>query len=271
MIRSAVTACLVPEARSGPFMFHGNLEPACAYARSLGFDAVEIFPPSAKDVQLSALKRAVDPHHLAVAAIGSGAGWVVHKLSLTDPSEEVRAQAVAFIMGLVNLAGYLAAPVIIGSMQGRVPDGIERQQALDWLAAGLKELSERAQAHGQCLLYEPLNRYETNIFNRLGDAAAFLDERGLGSVKILADLFHMNIEESDPAKALRGIAPRLGHIHFADSNRQAIGHGHTQIGPIAATLKSIGYQGFISAEILPLPDAQTAARQTIAKFQQWFR
>jgi sugar phosphate isomerase/epimerase len=271
MIRSAVTVCLVPEAGAGPFVLHGNLAASCAYARSLGFDAIELFPPSAKDVPLSTLRSALDPHQLAVAAVGSGAGWVRHKLSLTDPNEEVRAQALAFAMGLVNFAGYVGAPVIIGSMQGRVAEGTSREQALDWLAAGLKELSDRSASHGQCLLYEPLNRYETNLFNRVGDTSAFLEARGLSSVKILADLFHMNIEEVDIAKALRDAGPRLGHIHFADSNRHAIGHGHTPLGPIASALKAIGYDGFISAEVLPLPDPQTAARQTIAKFQQWFR
>jgi sugar phosphate isomerase/epimerase len=90
-------------------------------------------------------------------------------------------------------------------------------------------------------------------------------------VKLLCDLFHMNLEEADIAAALRLAGPRLGHVHFADSNRRAIGLGHTDVAPIAAALKDIGYAGYVSAEVLPLPDATTAARQTMASFRQWFR
>ena len=270
MIRSAITVSLVPEARLGPFVFHGDLEASCASARALDFEAVEVFAPSARELPLSVLKGAVDKYALAVAAMGSGAGWVRHKLSLTDPNAEVRAQARAFVMGLVNLGGFVQAPVIVGSMQGRVAEGIERAQALDWLAVELRELSARAAAHGQVLLFEALNRYETDLFNRQADAAAFLAERGLTSVKLLADLFHMNIEEQDVAGTLRQIAPSLGHIHFADSNRRAIGFGHTPIGPVAAALKDIGYQGFVSAEVLPWPESEGAARQTIESYRRWF-
>jgi sugar phosphate isomerase/epimerase len=86
-------------------------------------------------------------------------------------------------------------------------------------------------------------------------------------VKLLCDLFHMNIEEPDSAAALRACGSRVGHVHWADSNRLAIGLGHTDPRPIVAALRSIGYQGFLSAEVFPLPTADAAARQSIASFK----
>jgi sugar phosphate isomerase/epimerase len=129
----------------------------------------------------------------------------------------------------------------------------------------------RARALESTLLLEPLNRYESNLFNTVAETLAFLDTLRTKNVKLLCDLFHMNLEEADIAAALRRAGPRLGHVHFADSNRRAIGLGHTDIAPIAAALKDIGYAGYVSAEVLPLPDAATAARQTMASFRQWFR
>jgi sugar phosphate isomerase/epimerase len=145
-------------------------------------------------------------------------------------------------------------------MQGKSGGGFSRDHALDWLAASLLDAAAHAANHGVPFLYEPLNRYETNLINRQADALAFLDDRNIANCLILADLFHMNIEERDPAAALRAISPRLGHVHFADSNREAVGHGHTDPAPILAVLREISYQGYCSAEILPLPDADTAAR-----------
>ena len=116
------------------------------------------------------------------------------------------------------------------------------------------------------MLFEPLNRYETNLFNRVGDTVQFLQT--LGNVKVLADLFHMNIEEASIAEALRAGGPFIGHVHFADSNRKAIGFGHTEMKPILKALREMADAGFLSAEIFPLPDSDTAARQTIEAYRQ---
>jgi sugar phosphate isomerase/epimerase len=156
-------------------------------------------------------------------------------------------------------------------MLGRWDGEVSRAQALDFLAVALAELGLRAAAHGQVLLYEPLNRYETNLFTSQTEAAAFLDQRGLQHVKLLCDLFHMNIEEVSLAKTLRAVGPRVGHVHFADSNRRAIGLGHTDPAPIVQALRDIGYSGYLSAEVLPLPDSQTAAEQTIHAFRERVR
>jgi len=95
--------------------------------------------------------------------------------------------------------------------------------------------------------------------------------KGLGTanVKLLADLYHMNIEEADLAAALRGAAGYVGHVHFADSNRRAAGFGHTDFAPVVAALRDTGYAGYLSAEVLPLPDPEAAAKQTIASFRKY--
>jgi len=269
-MKSAITISLVPEARGGPFVFWEDLAAGFASAAALGFDAVEIFPSSANAVSLGTVQALMGKHALKVAAVGTGAGWVKHKLRLTDPDPEVRARARDFINGIINFAGILGAPAILGSMQGRWEGAVSREQALDWLAESLHALGERASGHGVCFLYEPLNRYETNLFNRAGDAAKFIEERGIKNVKLLCDLFHMSIEETDIAATLRSVAPHLGHVHWADSNRLAVGFGHTDIAPIAAALKEMNYQGYLSAEVLPLPNGDAAAKQTVASIRQWF-
>jgi sugar phosphate isomerase/epimerase len=136
-----------------------------------------------------------------------------------------------------------------------------------WLAEALEQLGPRAHALGVPLLYEFLNRYETNLFNRVSDSLEFLKTLRTQNVKLLCDLFHMNIEEADIPAALRMAGPKLGHIHFADSNRRAMGMGHMEIKPVIAALRELGYTGYLSAEVLPLPDSDSAAQQAIAAFR----
>lgn len=267
-MKSAVTVSLVSEARGGPFVFWDGLEDAFLRSAELGFDAVEVFPPSAEGLDREKLKTLTAQHRLRVAAFGTGGGWVVRKLTLTHPDAPVRAAAIAFIRAMVELAAEFGAPAIIGSMQGRWDGSVSRAQALRWLGEALEQLGELAGSLGTVLLYEPLNRYETNLFNRVGEAADWLKALRTQRVKVLADLFHMNIEESDPASALRNAGSSVGHVHFADSNRRAVGLGHTNLDPIVAALREIGYEGYLSAEVLPLPDPVSAARQTMTAFRR---
>lgn len=269
-MRSAITVSLVPEARGGPFVFWDNLPEAWAKAAELGFDAVEVFPRSPREFDSKMVTDLLEDFPLKLAAVGTGAGWVVHKLNLTSPNEDVRRAAREFVAEMIYTAGRFHAPAIIGSMQGRWDAGTSRERALDWLGDALAELAPLAARQDVPLLVEPLNRYETNLLNRIDDTMALIDSVGADNVKILCDLFHMNIEEPNMAESLRRAGARVGHVHFADSNRRAIGFGHTDMAPIVAALSGIGYQGYISAEILPLPDSETAAAQTIASFNKWF-
>lgn len=263
MIRSAITVSLVAQAKGGPFVYGDGLEAAAASAARLGFDALEIFAPSAASIDRPALRTLLQRHGLAVAAFGTGGGWLVHRWHLTHADPSIRSQARAFIRAIIDLGGEFQAPAIIGSMQGKAEGEVTREQALAWLAEALADLGAHAARHGVPLLYEPLNRYETNLLNRQADAARFLEERQIGNVKLLCDLFHMNIEEVSNAATLRACGRHVGHVHFADSNRRAIGFGHTETASVIAALQDIGYAGYLSGEILPLPDAEAAAAQTI--------
>jgi sugar phosphate isomerase/epimerase len=266
-MKSAVTLCHVAEAAAGPFVFHGPIADGFTKAAAHGFDAVELFLPGPDAYSENDLRGLADRHQLAIAAVGTGAGMVKHGLTLTDPSVTRRAEALDFVKRMIDLGGRLGAPAILGSMQGKSAGAVSRDQALDWLAAALSESAGTAANHGVPFFYEPLNRYETNLINRQADALVFLEQRSIPNTLILADLFHMNIEEPDLAATLRTIAPRLGHVHFADSNREAIGHGHTDPAPVLAALREIRYQGYLSAEILPLPDAATAARDFLTSIK----
>ena len=269
MIRSAVTIGLVPEARGGPFVFWGDLDDGCRRAAELGFDAVEVFPPDAQTLDELDLKGLLARYDLKLAAVGTGAGWVKHKLRLTDPDRARREPARQFVQSIVGAAGRLGAPAIIGSMQGRWGDGMERDEATFYLADALNALGKQAATYGVPLLYEPLNRYETNFANTLADGSRILGMLQSDNVKLLADLFHMGIEEADVAPALRTAAADVGHVHFADSNRRPVGEGHTDMTPVVRALREIGYDGYLSAEVFPYPDPIAAARRTIESFRHY--
>jgi sugar phosphate isomerase/epimerase len=263
-MKSAVTVSLVPEAKAGPFVFHDDLPGACRTAKELGFDAIELFAPGPDEVPANELRSILDDHGLGLAAVGTGAGWVRHKLTLSNPSASERRKAVDFVKSMMDYGAAFGAPAIIGSMQGRLGDGMDRESGLANLVESLRSLADRP------LLYEPLNRYETNFATRLEDGVRLLEKVSGDSVKLLADLFHMNIEEVNLADALRAAGPRIGHVHLADSNRRPAGYGHTDFAPVGRALREIGYAGTVSAEAFPYPDSRGAAEATIRAFRAYF-
>ena len=271
MIRSAVTVSLVEEARSGPFVFHGDLTQACKKAVHFGFDAVEIFPPGPEAIDPARLRILLNDHGLALAAVGTGAGWLRHKLNLTLPDISARVKARDYIKSIIDFAAAFRAPAIVGSMQGRSSADVVHPTALGYLADALEVLGEHARPQGVPLLFEPLNRYETDLINTLEAGMRLIRSLSTTNILLLADLFHMNIEEVDIAESLTIAGPMVGHVHFVDSNRRAAGLGHLDFRPIVRSLIERDFDGFVSAEAFPLPDSSTAALQTMEAFRLYFR
>jgi len=271
MIKSCATIALVPSIKSGPWIYWDDLEKSLAHASSLGFDAVELFTGSANALEVATTKALLEKYKLSIAAVGSGAGKVIHGLTLTDPDKEIRKKAIDFIADMISFGASFNAPTIIGSMQGNVVAGVSRDQAMQWLAEGLSYLGKHAASFGVKLIYEPLNRYESNLLNTLEDSVQFLKTFQIKQVGLLADLFHMNIEEADMAASIRTYGDSILHVHFADSNRRPVGNGHTNLSEVAKALKEIDYQGYISAEAFAWPNPKLAAEQTIQSFKKYFK
>lgn len=270
MMQSCVTIALVPQIKSGPWIFWEDLESSMAQASDLGFDAIELFTESADSIDKGHLEKLLSKYALKLAAVGSGAGKVIHGLTLTDPNPETRTRAIHFIQSMMDFGAHFGAVTIIGSMQGNaLPD--QREESIMHLKDALEYLGTHAEKLGVPLIYEPLNRYETNLFNTLGTGRAFLEGLSTRHIRLLADLFHMNIEEVDIAQSILENGPWIGHVHLADSNRRPMGMGHTSMKEIAAALKQVEYQGAISAEAFPWPNPLKAAEQTMLSYKQYFK
>ncbi len=268
-MKSCVTISLVDEARGGPFVLWDDLETSIRYAAELGFDAVEIFPPGPEEIDPAGLKRMLAEYGVKLAAVGTGAGWVKHQLQLADPNPGRRKAAMDFVVSIIDLAGPLGASAIIGSMQGRSGGEVTATAAKDYLRIALEQGGQAAAKHGVPLIYEPLNRYETNQCNRLGDGVTMLEALQTDNVVLLADLFHMNIEEDDMAQSLITAGRHIGHVHFVDSNRRPVGNGHLDFKAVIDALHQIKYTGYLSAEAYAWPDSHAAARQTKRAYDYW--
>jgi sugar phosphate isomerase/epimerase len=244
--------------------FKGDLETNLAQIASLGYDGVELAIRDPKLIDLEILDKLIRKHKLSVPAIGTGQAWGEEGLSFTDPDPGIRSAAIERIKSHIPVASHFGAVIIIGLIRGIVKPGVNHAQAMDWLVEALRECSAAARPHGIRLALEPINRYETTLINNAAQGLDLIERVGADNFGLLLDTFHMNIEEADIEASIRACGKRIFHFHVADSNRWYPGAGHLDFASLLKALYATGYEGWVSGEFLPRPDAKAAAREGIA-------
>ena len=123
-------------------------------------------------------------------------------MQLADPDAGQREKAREFVRSIIDCAGQFGAAAIIGSMQGPSGHTGDPETARGYLCEALEDGGSHAAQYNVPLIYEPLNRYETRQCCTVADGVNLLESLSTDNVRLLCDLFHMNIEESDIADAL---------------------------------------------------------------------
>jgi len=243
--------------------FKGDFEANVAKIASWGYDGVELAVRDPKLVNAGQLERVVVAQGLFVPAIGTGQAWGEEGLSFTSDDPEVRAAAIERISNHIPLAAHLGAIVILGLIRGVTPKGQTHEQSMAYLVEAIQQCAAAAEGTGVRFALEPMNRYETDLIHTAADGLELIERVGADNFGLLLDTFHMNIEEVDIGDSIRACGDRIFHFHVADSNRWYPGAGHLDFGTILGDLEGTGYRGFVSGEFMPLPDADTAARNGV--------
>ena len=220
----------------------------------LGYDAVEL----GGELPLAEAERVRDLVEEAGMAVSSICPSFTAKRDLSHPDREVREHAVRYVRELADLANAVGAPTVIIA-----PTAFLRNQPIaseeeewGWAVDSIRAGGEYANSLGVNLTLECWNRYGTYLLNRLEQAVRLWHETELSNGGVMADTYHMNIEERSLPEAIREAGELLPHVHLSDSNRAAPGHGHTDFESILRALLDIGYPGYLTFEL----DVQAAVR-----------
>lgn len=247
----------------GPVLFSGRIEQGFAALDREGFRFVEISIRNADDIPFEDLSLLLQKFRLQVTALATGQGCLHEQLCFTAVDPEQHQASVRRFKAIIDLASSLGASVIFGGVRGKLSGSpLEQSLQREKVMESFHDCDQYAEKHGVALLIEPINRYETNFINTAAEAVEFIGQSGSRSTKVLLDAFHMNIEEVDISTSMRLTGERLGYFHIVDSNRQSPGQGHLDFKRIFETLYQMGYQGPVSAEILPIPDDESAVIRT---------
>ena len=225
-----------------------NLRERAEFAHRIGFDGIELGPEYLNAATSKQILEQIEGTNLSVSAI-------VGSLELLNPDPSVRKNAIEIDRERILMAAELGAsgvievPIFGPPCFPNVPEVIsiyDLERKL--LIHALRKLAKYTEQTGVSILLEPLNRYETHFLNRISQAIDIIKEVGGGQIMILADFFHMNIEEESIEMSLKEACEFLGYIHLADSNRLPPGAGHIDFQKSFKALKNMGYDGWLTIE-----------------------
>lgn len=241
-----------------------SLEEKIKSIKMIGFKAVELsgehFINNPKKT-----KSVIENFKIKISTICAGhRGWLLAE------DMEKQEQAVKDIKLLLDYAAQYEAvgvitPTIFGTSDYLPFPERKRTKKKDYelLIKSLNEIGEYAEDKDVYLLLEPLMRYQTHLINKLSEGIVLIKNLDCDGVKLMADFFHMNMEERDIDRSLKYASDYLFHIHLSDSNRELPGLGHIDFEKHIKTLKSLNYNGYLAFEALKPDQTETSLSKSL--------
>ncbi|TET09086.1 MAG: sugar phosphate isomerase/epimerase, partial [Candidatus Atribacteria bacterium] len=219
------------------------------------YDAVELEgEPDKEKYEPKKVKKMLQQYGLEVSSIAGMYLWKEEiKRDLASSDKKIREQTIIYLFKCIDYAQLMGAKlvIVVPAAVSKLAPSLSKKE--DWKNSvkAVQEVAKYAEKKDILLAIEPINRYETYLVNSVQDALGYAREVNSSHVKIMADTFHMNIEERDIPEAIRIAGNNLINVHIADSNRCSVGRGHINFKALIKALKEINYQYALTLEPLP--------------------
>lgn len=216
-----------------------------------GYDGIE-FAAEPYTIDQDHMVELMKKYHLCCTSL---CGIFSEERDLTAGDPKKAEKAIQYVKDSIDFAVKVGAPhlIVVPSPVGRteLPEGHTYEEMWKNAIQNIRTAADYAQLKGVRLCIEAVNRYETYFANTLSKAYKLVKEIGHPAVGIMADMFHMSIEENNISASLLMIADELMHVHIADNTREAAGLGSTDFKEMLYILNSIGYSGSLTMEFMP--------------------
>jgi len=223
-----------------------DVSPFLDDAKRLGFDGAEISLLGDEAGFIKLANRAKELGLTLTATTGLGPDTDVGS---ADAS--VRRSGIDALRRAIRSTSVLGSNLLSGVLYGAwgVKDPDRREDRLAYAAEAISLVADEARDAGIVLGIEAINRYETDLINTAEQATEFVSSIGKDNVGVLLDAYHMNIEEKDPAQAIRMTRDSLVHLHVAGRDRGVPARADLDHAGILQALHDIAFDGVVTCEM----------------------
>ena len=259
-IKLALTVAPETALFSAFVVYRDKLETSLRKAAEFGYDGIELALLHKDQVNVDELQKTLRTTGLEVPMISTGQIFADAGVSFSHHDERLRKQAVERFLGLMEVAAEFGSMINVGRLRGTMEAD---KKSGDFFRESMETVLKRSEELDTIIALEPVNRYEIDFLNSCADCASVIMELDHPNLKMMPDVFHMNIEDPSIEGSLWKYAELIGYVHLADSNRWAPGRGHLDFKSIIDALKTTAYEGWAGVEILPFPVPDIAAREAV--------
>ncbi len=237
-----------------------DLLAVCESLKKMGYDGVEI-PLFNYDLDYAALGKQLDDLGLQRTAVTVRTA----EDNPISPDPSVRQAGIANNKRAIDCCQAVGATHLVGPFHSALGEFSGAGPTADEWKWGVESMREVAVHGGQAnvmLALESLNRFEIYLLNTIADAVKFARDVNHSHCRIMYDSFHANIEEKNIAEAIRTGDNAICHVHISENDRSTPGQGNIDWKSNFATLKEIGYDGWMVVEAfgLALPELAAATK-----------
>ena len=254
-------------------VYSGDLDSAFHKLSRLGYDGVELMSRDPGNLDGKNMHRSLELNGLKLVGLCTGHVFGEDGLGLVGLGEDKRQRAVERIKRFIDFAaGYGGEGTLVNIGRSRGPGyPHEVERTLAEMENAFRQLAEYATPAGVRIVLEPINVLQAAYIHTTQDGIAMVERVNHPNFGLMLDTYHMNIEDVDIYDSIHQSKPYLRFVHFADNNRHWPGSAHLDFEKIVGTLDKIQYGGFVSLEILPWPDSDTAAKSSIESLKRYIK
>ncbi len=257
-----------------------EIERAMRYVKDLGYDAIEIAPFTLKNYVTEItpetrkrIRQIADEIDLKISAVH----WVLVQaegMYMTHTDPEIRAKTAQYFCDLVDFCGDLGGEaIVVGSPKQRnLLPGVSHDQAWQWAKEVFAPSIQRAAERNVVICLEPLAPAETDFINTAEEAIRFTQEFASPNFKIILDVKAMCSMGKPIPDIIRESRSEFAYFHANDENLKGPGFGDVDFKPIAAALKEVGYEGYVSVEVFNFDEGpEVIASESLKYLKETFQ
>jgi len=246
-------------------VYRGDLATAFRKLSALGYDGVELMTKDPSRLDGAQIQNLLVENNLKLAGLCTGHVFGEDGLGLVGTDPVIEKNAMARLKSFVDFASkYFGRGTLINIGRSRgLGLANDAEKTLARMEACFRELADYAAPHGIEWILEPINVHQATYIHTTQDGIAMVRRVNRPNFNLMLDVYHMNIEDVNILDSFREAKAVTKFVHFTDNNRHWPGSAHLDFPKFVDVLNENSYDGYVSLEILPWPDGDTAARSSI--------